>query len=93
MPQISYPTNITASGPWLLDDKQVCLLDGVFDEFQGRLEEEKRTWIQRTTNQDYGDEIEKVADPAAHAARKKYFEELVSTRRLDPDRRSLTVLL
>jgi hypothetical protein len=93
MPQISYPTNIRVSGPWLLDDKQVSLLDGVFNEFQGRLEEEKRNWIQQTTDRDFGDEIEKIADPAARAARKKYFEERVSTRRLDPDRRSLTVLL
>jgi hypothetical protein len=93
MPYISYPTKISESGPWLLDDKQLSALDAVFDEFRERLQEEKSDWIHRTTDEDYRDELQEINDATKLADRRKYLEKLVSTSRLDPDRRRLTILM
>jgi hypothetical protein len=68
-------------------------LDDVFDEFGERLQEEKSDLINRTVDEYYGGELEKIADPAKLAERRKDIEKRVSTKILDQDRRRLTVLL
>ena len=93
MPHISYPTKIFAFGPWLLDDKQLSALDAVFDEFSERLQEEKSDLINRTVDEYYGSELDKIDNPVKLAERRKEVEKRVSTKILDQDRRRLTVLL